>query len=170
MLHEIGDDQVAHAAAEAMVDYFKSPDYGKGDSSEAGDRLISIKAKWVIRNDDLKFADTLLKAIATAAGIEFFTSAMTYTALVGFLTAVFTLFDNARKKGARITEEQCLVLIALRKSGKPVSLDDLAELLGQRSEEVGKVLLQLKALRAADGTIVSVVAQDGNGLWGLAGV
>jgi hypothetical protein len=163
------DATAANATAQAMENSFmvyEMPDVPPGSFG-----LMLPRIRWVIRDDDLKLADCFLKAAASAASVNFFfVAAVSMTAIVGVLAAVFSLFNAARKKGARLTQEQCTLLVALRQFGSPVSVDQLANRLDVPTNEAQDRLLALTKLRCADGSVIAAVAQDGNGLWALAGV
>lgn len=165
------DDPVAREAlTDALADVFEVDEDGAEPVSNCT-RLFLKRARWVIRDDDLKLFDNLVKAVSTiiTAGV-ILTGEMQTKDIISLVSLACALVYSVVRKGARLTEEQCRVLVALKAHAHAVSEDDLALELGVPVEEATGLLTQLKAIRLADGSVAALVAQDGDKLWQAAGV
>jgi hypothetical protein len=158
----------AEVVASACVDAFIKVEYPQFTPGTFG--FMVPRMLWVIRDDDIKLSEAFFKAVAAAAGANFFVASIPAAAVVGLLAAVYGVFNAVRKKGVSLTKEQCRLLIALHREEAPVSVVQLAKLLMLSPEEAKAQLEGLTKLRCGDGSVVAVVAQDGQGLWAAAGI
>ena len=161
-----GDDSIADAIADAYAKCFETEVEPDPDS-----RLVITAWKWVIRDDDLKLFDALTKAISAAASLNFFVDK---SITVGFVTTIIitvvSLFYNVARKGAKLSEEQCSVLVALKAFDIPVSANELALHMKLPEDSVNELLVSLQKVRLSDGSVVAIATLDGNGFWQAAGV
>jgi hypothetical protein len=125
---------------------------------------------WAVRDEDLKFFETIKETVVALAAAKF-TTPLDVAAIVAISFALANLIRNAYLSGARITNEQRLILACLRHSGSPVSPHYISGFLG-KSWTVEKIQHELTALTKVT-TIkgpVSFVQCTANGQWCLAGV
>jgi hypothetical protein len=167
----------AHAVASALAPMFAGDTLGAPADAFGA---YSEKGRWVIPDEDLKLADTLLRMSVVGGGAGFFvthnsSATATVSAITGFVAAGIAFVLGLRKKIALLTEEQCVLVSLLRSAKTPLTADALVALLpdtpvvADRWEiaRVERVLAELVKVRARSGAVFPVVAQDGGGRWGL---
>jgi hypothetical protein len=170
--------EVAEAFAAHAIQQFREIDLSGPGLPPGHIGWVVPKFRWVIRDDDLRLADALLKAVGAAAGANFFVGSVTATAVIGVASALFTMCFTIRRKGAIISERETQLLVALNASREPLSAAELADRLNSMKvddnpwnvEETEHLLESLQRVRLRDGTVVAIVARDGHGLWACAGV
>lgn len=162
---------LASAISGALVD-----DDGRSPPRRDGYRLVV--GDYVVRESDLAVFDAIKAAVLAAAPVGFFTSQASASAIVGVVFAVFTLARNTYKKGVQLTQLQLRTLLCIRASGR-VTLDELTANLNDgptgidspwTTVEVEGELNTLSKIALRDGTVVSLVAVDGERKWGVVGV
>jgi hypothetical protein len=159
--------------SEACVDQFMTVEWPQPAPGTLG--YLSPRYRWVIRSDDLKACDAFWKGLASAASVNFFMGSVSAAAIVGIIGAVFSVFYSARRKGAKLTPEQCEMLIFLKQCEEPVGEIDIAKKMADQNREwtadrISTVLKSLEKVRAHDGTVMAVVARDSEDKWAVAAI
>ena len=168
LLPDFCEDEIAKDVAEIFTDYYRVCEVS-GHAPRGMSGLLVAKVKWVIRDDDIRLAEAFFKSAGALIFAQIFAE-MTPLAVYGVVTESFTIALNVFKKGVRLTEDQCSLLIVMKQFDISLSREALANSLRWSLDEVDSILLQLGSLETSDGSIVSVVAQDNEGLWRLTGV
>lgn len=139
-----------------------------------------ILDRWIIRDDDLKAFEELIRATTAAAGATFFLDhTKAVAAAVGIAVAMFSILRNAIRSGAVLASDEIAVVWKLS-SARPQrpSVADLASALKDRTRSDGsewtekdtlQVLERLERYPTKSG-VKKFVAKDGAGGWGLEGV
>jgi hypothetical protein len=166
--HIEGRPDWAFSLAAGCVDVFRQS--AQETETDAARRLLVPSQYWVIRNDDLRPYEVLWKAIGTIA-----TSASAGTpfvaALILMVPEVARLCNVLANKRASLRVDQCKVLLAMKALGSPSSTADIAAYADLDSERTtAELLVGLTSLRCTDGTPISVVAQNDEGLWLCVGI
>ena len=156
----------------AMVNSFEvssTSDKNPAPTSNAISFVLSGR-KWVIRDDDLKLRETFIAAASMALASYIATQKISASALVNILSMSFSLFCSARKKGARLSEDQCVIIIKLKEIKRPIPSRRLAKRMEWDVVQVERVLHELMHVICADGTVISLVTRDLRGRWLAVGV
>ncbi|WP_407116184.1 hypothetical protein [Bradyrhizobium sp. LMG 9283] len=166
---------IASAFAHDLAARFKQP------PPEAPDGAFSIIVeRWIIRDDDLKAFEELVRAATAAAGASFFLDhTKAAAAVVGIAVAVFSIIRNAIRSGAVLASDEIAVVWKLN-SARPLrpSAADLASALKDRTrangsdwteEDARQVLERLEKYPTKSG-LKKFAAKDAAGGWGLEGV
>ena len=134
---------------------------------------------WVIRNEDLGLADSILDGIRAASSAGFFlaagiTAPAEWGACIGLATSVFKLFRNALRRGRRLEPDLFTFITALKLAG-PMSEQQLANMLDSVKSpwdllRVEHTIQALKSLPMRDGISRALVSQDHDGRWRLADI
>jgi hypothetical protein len=135
---------------------------------------------WVVRDDDLKLMDSVWSAIIAAAGTSFFQASVTLSAVTGIAAAVFKLARSILKKGVSLDPLQYKILSILRAAPEGLLIDELSQSLNQTLEldqfnqfsalDAETELRALSKVRLRDGSVISLVTEDGRGKWGVNGI
>jgi hypothetical protein len=140
---------------------------------------MSKRFHWVIQNDDLQLADTLLDCIKNAAALSGLVvlgslDASAWTAITGISGNLFKLLRRAINKGKVLDPRAFDLLWVLREVG-PLPSDKLTSRLKARdtswtTDEVDAKLKDLSTLAMNDGTTRALVTQDAQNSWRTVGV
>lgn len=157
--------------AEAIVDSFMEQ-YVSCDHCDRPGMLglLIASRRWVIRSEDLKLSESFFNAAKIALCVYAATNELSISIIVDAIASAYSLFRNVRMKGARLTKDQCLVLIGMKEIGRPVSCERLACRLEWEKAKTENVLGELKAISLADGTTAAMVSQNSRGNWAAAGI
>jgi hypothetical protein len=142
--------------------------------------VLPIK-RWIIKNDDLKFLESLLDGLKGAAAAGFFllagaTPAATLAAVIGLAAMVFKIGRQALRKGRTLLPYEYGIVTVLCGHRDGLMLSELVMGLDHftrqknNAEQVQDCLTRLKAINLADGTVVALVAEDAQGRWFAAGI
>lgn len=140
--------------------------------------LISRATYWVVRDDDVKLIDGLWNALTAAAGTNYFVGSVTAAAVTGVVAAVAKTIYNMRRKGAYLNPLQHRLLLALRSVQGLLETELLERIQTMHAPDEPKLtvadlnteLMALTKVRLRDGTVVALVAQDGDQRWSVCGV
>ena len=120
--------------------------------------------RWVIRDDDLPFFQTLGSvsvAVATSLGTGGLALPSIATAIVGFADLCWRMW----RKGARLSHTQMDVYGMLRAHG-PISTAALVKWLpGKTEEDITATLESLSNIDLNNGTVVTLASADANHFW-----
>ena len=163
------------ALASGLATQFKAPD---PEVPEGG--FPVIVGRWVIRDDDLKAFEEFVRAITAAAGATFFFDHTKILAAgVGVAVAVFSIFRNARRSSAFLSNDELVILWAVKGADRRrPRISDLVPLLADRpksdgapwvEESIQGTLEHLEKYPTPSG-LKKFVARDAEGGWGLEGV
>jgi hypothetical protein len=170
------DAATARAIARVMA---HEPEFRERiDVSET--RAISERLGFAIRNDDLdllKMVGEVLQACLTAGFIGSATPgpASVPAAVATIFLTMWRLLRSVVRKGARLDRRDCMVLCALKGSGRSLRRDELLALLSSAKPpfseaELDAALARLAKVRLGSGEVVSLVAEDGRLGFSAAGV
>jgi hypothetical protein len=165
----LDDAAFAAACAEACVDEFRLQRPLEVPADGNDKLLIVPQAYWVIRDDDLDATSAFWQAAAAFAASDRFLH-LSASAVVALLAAAFSVYRNIRAKGALVQIDQCRVLTALRRLGKPATPAEVAATLDVALSEAEGTLHSLRSVRRSDGVVMSVVAEDPEGRWTCSGI
>jgi hypothetical protein len=175
MPQDLIPDDIASAFAHDLAARFKQP-----TSPAPGGGFSIIVERWIIRDDDLKAFEELVRATTAAAGASFFLDhTKMAAAVVGIAVAVFSIIRNAIRSGAVLASDEIAVVWKLS-SARPLrpTAADLAAALKDRTradgsawteEAVRQVLERLQTYPTTSG-LKQFAAKDAAGGWGLEGV
>jgi len=125
--------------------------------------LLAPKIRWVIRDDDLNAFDAFVKGAIPATVAYLAQASAASTFIVATLSSAFTLARAIRRKGAKLTEDECQLLLALQMFNTPIGVAELEAFLrardsGWSADKVTGTLKSLEKLRVGDGATIAVVA------------
>ena len=162
--------------ASRLASQFETP-----ASREESAKFGLIVKRWVIRDDDLKLVEELNRAILAAAGVGFFVDSrkITAAAVAGLAVALFSVIRNASRYAARFSDDELVVLWAIKESSERLNSETLflSRFEGRQCADgsvwtlalLENTLRLLKDYPTSSG-VRRFIAQDGHGRWGLEGV
>ncbi len=180
----LSDEQI-ELVADAFADACRRPSRPKpGSSHEEGDghSLIADVGPWcwVIRSEDLKSVDGFLDVAGFGVPVVFAVPGDPMTkliaaALVGGAKVLVPMALHMCRKGILLDPKERVIVLILAAAPEGLSEDGLlANLQGHDpawtlSELQGR-LESLSKRRAPDGTVIPLVAADGNKVWAINGL
>lgn len=136
-------------------------------------------SRWVIKNDDLAVIEAILDGLKSAAGANFFMTAVSQdgkilSAAIGLVSALFKVAKSARNKGIILTSRQFEIVYCLKNHPDGLDLDQLYRYLNLNSQNITKPELEdlLKGLGntyTGDGSKRELVINSNN-LYRTAGI
>jgi len=165
------DGGLAESIADELLPIYMSWESKAGPNSLSA--IIPGK-KLVVRNADLRLFDAAVAAVLSAASVGFFVpsgdgSTPIISAITGILVVCLQTGRQLLRKGVILTPEQFELISLLRAAGRPLSLTSLSEATSnaQTEDAIRDILGQLQKVRLRDGSVVQLVSEDYEGLWGL---
>lgn len=164
-LNELLDDMAcATDLSNALIDEFQveptlndllqSSGNSRGSSNSMS--LVMPKKRWAILNDDLEAASLVLAVVPLVSTLFLDPTVATITIVANMIN--FT--RNIHKKGVRLTEQQCLVLMEIKSYGDPITSNSLAFMLKQSEDDVLNTLGELSKIQCKNKNRIELVQQD----------
>jgi hypothetical protein len=134
--------------------------------------------RWVIRDDDLNLSNAVWDSFKAAIGTEWISGQKTWAGAAAVAAGVFRVLRSVNAKTAELLHLHYKILVVMKHSG-PLALSDLTTTLNDTFPTmtppftdalVKSYLDELVKFRVRDGTVVALVALDGNNCWATSGI
>lgn len=144
------------------------PDFGGGTLG-----FMIPQYRYVIKNEDLPFLESLFDGLKTAAGANFFMATSTgdinkvWASAIGIFSTLYKLYKNIKNKGKILPSLQFQVLLCLKNHPEGLELGYLQLLLENNDiilskDELKQLLEDLNSAYMHDGSKKELVITEGN--------
>jgi hypothetical protein len=144
--------------------------------SEGG--FAAVVGRWVIRDDDLKLFEELIRALTAAAGASFLDPTKLVAPGVGVAVAAVSIFRNIWRSAAQLSQDDLVLLMAVTNAKGRIELSELATVLKPVPRRDGSVWTDENVQRGLDRLekfptrtgLKKFLSRDSEGKWGPEGV